>query len=210
MLNASSPRPKQSHGDNANPEAVWVAAAKAGYVLCFEELVRRNEARIFRLAVHILQNQVDAEEVMQEAFLKAHQHLHEFRGDSLFSTWLVRIAVNEALIKLRQRDPNQIALDEPIETADDLIPREIEGWGPTPEQQYERTELQQIVSEAVSKLDPACRIVFMLRDFANTSTEETAQLLGLSVPAVKSRLLRARLKMRSNLNNYFRQNAPAT
>jgi RNA polymerase sigma-70 factor (ECF subfamily) len=203
-LNATFSRPNQFQVNNANGEAAWVAGAKAGYALCFEELVRRNQGRIFRLALHIMQNRKDAEDVLQETFLKAYQHLHQFRGDSRFSTWLVRIAINEARMKLRKRGPNQVTLDEPIETEDDLLPREIEDWGPSPEQKYAQTELQQILSEAISKLKPAFRIVLLLRDVENLSGQETAELLGLSLPAVKSRLLRARLQLRSNLDKYFR------
>lgn len=185
-------------------EAVWVAGAKAGFVGCFEELVRRNQAMIFRIAVHITENRQDAEDAMQETFIKAYQHLNDFRGDSRFSTWLVRIAVNESLWKLRQRRPNQIATDQPIAAGDGFVPREVEDWGPTPEQRYARTELQQIISEAIGELGPTYRVVFALRDVEKLTTAETAQLLGLSIPAVKSRLLRARLMMREKLNKHFR------
>jgi RNA polymerase sigma-70 factor (ECF subfamily) len=185
-------------------ETTWVAAARAGNVSCFEELVRRSEARIFRLAIHIMKNQEDAEDVMQEAFIKAYQHLGEFRGHSRFSSWLTRIAVNEALQKLRRWQPHQLSLDETPDTIEYVMPREVEAWEPTPEQRYAQAELRRIISEAISKLEPAYRVVFLLRDVESLSTEETAQLLGLSVPAVKSRLLRARLKMRASLDKYFR------
>lgn len=190
-------------------EAVWVAGAKAGFVGCFEELVRRNQIKIFRIAVRITRNEQDAEDAMQETFLKAHRHLGEFRGDSRFSTWLVRIAVNESLGKLRQRRKDQIAIDEPIATDDGFVPHEVEDWGPTPEQRYAQTELRQIVFQAMGNLDPAYRVVFVLRDIEQHDTAETAHLLGLSIPAVKSRLLRARLMMRENLNLYFRAGVPA-
>ncbi len=186
-------------------EGVLVAAAKAGDVAAFEELVNRYERKIFRLAHNITQNREDAEDVMQDAFLKSFEHLGDFQGDSRFYTWLVRIAVNEALMKLRKRRPNQVSLDEPVESEEDLLPREVQDWGPTPEQRYAQTELQRILSEVIGELDPAFRIVFVLRDVEELSTEETAQLLGLSVPAVKSRLLRARLKLRLRLNKFFRR-----
>lgn len=184
-------------------EPVLVAAAKGGDVAAFEELVNRYERKIFRLALNITSNREDAEDVMQEAFLKSFQHLGGFQGDSRFYTWLVRITVNEALMKLRKRRPNQVSLDAPVETADDLLPREIKDWGPTPEQRYGQTELSEILSGVISQLDPAYRIVFLLRDVEELSTEETAQMLGLSVAAVKSRLLRARLKLRQKLSRYF-------
>ncbi len=185
-------------------EGALVAAAKAGNTTAFEELVNRYEHKIFRLAQNITQNREDAEDVMQEAFLKSFSNLDRFQGNSRFYTWLVRIAVNEALMKLRKRRPNQVSLDEPVETEEDSMPREIEDWGPSPEQRYAQTQLQEILSGAIAELDPAFRIVFLLRDVEELSTEETAELLGLSVPAVKSRLLRARLRLRQRLSKSFK------
>ncbi len=206
-LNAPHPKPLAS-AIARDDEGALVAAAKSGDATAFEELVNRYERRIFRLAQNITQNREDAEDVMQDAFLKSFQHLGDFQGDSRFYTWLVRITVNEALMKLRKRRPNQISLDEPVQTEDDVMPREIEDWGPTPEQRYVQTELHGILSEVIGELEPAFRIVFLLRDVEEVSTEETAQLLGLSVPAVKSRLLRARLKLRQKMNKYFRKDEP--
>ena len=186
-------------------EGALVAAAKAGDVSAFETLVSRYERKIFRLTQNITQNREDAEDAMQEAFLKAYEHLHNFEGNSRFYTWLVRIAVNQALMKLRKRRPNQISLDQEIETDEDSMPREVEDWGPSPEQRYEQTEMSGILSQVIGELDPSFRVVFQLRDVEELSTEETAEALGLSIPAVKSRLLRARLKLRQKLNRYFRQ-----
>src|SRR5580692_555873 len=186
-------------------EPILVAAAKAGDISAFETLVSRYERKIFRLAQNITQNREDAEDVMQEAFLKSYQHLGEFQGNSRFYTWLVRIAVNQALMKLRKRRPNQVSIDEEVNTGEDLIPREIEDWGPSPEDRYKQTEMSDILSSTIADLDPPFRIVFQLRDIEELSTEETAEALGLSVPAVKSRLLRARLKLRQKLDRYFRR-----
>jgi len=186
-------------------EAIYVAAAKAGDVTAFEELVNRYERKIFRLAQHITQNTEDAQDVSQEAFLKAFEHLPDFQGNSRFYTWLVRIAVNQALMKLRKRRTKEVSLDEDIETEDNFTPREIEDWGPSPEQHFAQDELAGILSRVIGELDPAFRLVFQLRDIDELSTEETAEALGLSVPAVKSRLLRARLKLREKLNRYFQR-----
>jgi RNA polymerase sigma-70 factor (ECF subfamily) len=203
-LSSSNPRPAPS-AIAKDDEGALVASAKAGDASAFEELVNRYEGKIFRLAMNITQNREDAEDAMQDAFLKSFAHLRDFQGDSRFYTWLVRITVNEALMKLRKRRPNQISLDEPVESEDDLLPREIKDWGPTPEQKFAQTELHTVLSNAISQLDPGFRIVFLLRDVEELSTEETAQLLGLSIPAVKSRLLRARLKLRQKLDNYFQR-----
>ncbi len=186
-------------------EPVLVAAAKGGDAAAFEELVNRYERKIFRLALNITSNREDAEDVMQEAFLKSFQHLGGFQGDSRFYTWLVRITVNEALMKLRKRRPGHVSLDEPMESEEDLIPREIKDWGPTPEQRFAQTETRQILSDVLQQLDPAFRLVFQLRDIEELSTHEAAEALGISVPAVKSRLLRARLKLRQKLNKYFHE-----
>jgi RNA polymerase sigma-70 factor (ECF subfamily) len=186
-------------------EPALVAAAKAGDVSAFETLVNRYERKIFRLTQNITQNREDAEDAMQEAFLKAFQHLGEFEGNSRFYTWLVRIAVNQALMKLRRRRPNVVSLDEEIDTGEDMMPREVVDWGPTPADRYAQTELAGILSKVIGDLDPQFRTVFQLRDIEELSTEETAEALGLSVPAVKSRLLRARLKLRERLNQYFRR-----
>ncbi len=205
-LNAGGPKPASAIV--RDDEGLLVASAKAGEASAFEELVNRYEHKIFRLAMNITQNREDAEDVMQEAFLKSFEHLGEFQGDSRFYTWLVRIAVNEALMKLRKRRSNQVSLDEPIESEDDLMPREIEDWGPSPEQRYAQSELNGILSGVITELGPGFRVVFVLRDIEELSTEETAELLGLSVPAVKSRLLRARLKLRQKLNKYFQRSEP--
>jgi len=186
-------------------EPVLVAAAKGGEISAFETLVSRYERKIFRLAQNITQNREDAEDVMQESFLKAYEHLSGFQGNSRFYTWLVRITVNQALMKLRRRRPNVVSLDEELDTGEELVPREVEDWGPSPEDRYKQNQLGEILSSAIGDLDPSFRIVFQLRDIEELSTEETAEALGLSVPAVKSRLLRARLKLRQKLDKYFRR-----
>jgi len=186
-------------------EPKLVAAAQAGDVEAFETLVGRYERKIFRLTQNITQNHEDAEDAMQEAFLKAYEHLSEFEGNSRFYTWLVRIAVNQALMKLRKRRPNQVSLDQEVDTGEDMIPRDVEDWGPSPEERYKQTELSDMLSQVIAELEPPFRIVFQLRDIEELSTEETAEALRLSVPAVKSRLLRARLKLRQKLNRYFRR-----
>jgi RNA polymerase sigma-70 factor, ECF subfamily len=199
---ARRPLPSQVVKDD---ESVLVAAAKAGDISAFETLVGRYERKIFRLTQNITQNREDAEDAMQEAFLKAYEHLQAFEGNSRFYTWLVRIAVNQALMKLRKRRPNVVSLDEEVDTGEDMVPREVEDWGPSPADRYAQTELSEILTKVIGELDPSFRIVFQLRDIEELSTEETAEALGLSVPAVKSRLLRARLKLRQTLNQYFRR-----
>lgn len=198
----STPVPSQAGFD----EAPFVAQARKGDDRAFAELVKRYEAKIFRLAQHITQNREDAEDVLQETFLRAYEHLDQFQGNSKFYTWIVRIAVNQALMKLRRRRTDKsVSLDETIDTGEDTVTREIAAWDEDPEQRFSREELGQILDSAIQTLAPAYQSVFLLRDVDDLSTEETAEALGLSVPAVKSRLLRARLQLREKLTRYFKR-----
>lgn len=174
--------------------------AKQGDQDAFTELVNRYARKVFRLARHITQNDQDAEDVLQETFLKAYSRLDQFQGNSKFYTWLVRIGVNEALMRLRRRRGNQmVSLDQELETGDSTIPRDIASEESDPEQSYGREELRESLERAIDSLAESYRAVFLLRDVEGFSTEETAQMLDLSVSAVKSRLLRARLQLRNKL-----------
>ena len=187
-------------------ETTLVAQSREGDTAAFGELVRRYEGKIFRLAQHVTQNREDAEDVLQETFMKAYEHLDQFQGNSKFYTWIVRIAVNQALMKLRRRKTDKsVSLDETIDTGEDTMVREIAAWDEDPEQRFSRDELGGILDTAVQSLEPPYRSVFVLRDVDELSTEETAEALGLSVPAVKSRLLRARLQLREKLTRYFKR-----
>ena len=187
-------------------EITLVTQAREGDTRAFGELVRRYESKIFRLAQHITQNREDAEDVLQETFMKAYEHLDQFKGDSKFYTWIVRIAVNQALMKLRRRKTDKsVSLDETIDTGEDTIVREIAAWDENPEQQFSREELGEVLDTAIQGLEPLYRSVFVLRDIEEMSTEETAEALNLSVPAVKSSLLRARLQLREKLTRYFKR-----
>jgi RNA polymerase sigma-70 factor (ECF subfamily) len=187
-------------------ESTLVAQAREGDAVAFGELVRRYEGRIFRLAQHITQNREDAEDVLQETFLKAYEHLDQFQGHSKFYTWIVRIAVNQSLMKLRRRKADRsVSLDETIDTGEDNIVREIAAWGENPEERFSREELGGLLDSAIQGLEPPYRSVFVLRDIEDLSTEETADALELSIPAVKSRLLRARLQLREKLTRQFKR-----
>ena len=192
--------------ENTNEEQALVERAKAGDPEAFSRLVDKYERKIFRLAKHITQNDEDAEDVLQESFLKAYSNLDNFQMQSKFYTWLVRIAVNEALMKLRKRKSDRsVSLDEPHETEEDTVTREIAVWDDDPEKKFSRDEIHDILQKAVDQLKPAFRTVFVLRDIEEMSTEETAEALGISIPAVKSRLLRARLQLREKLTRLFKR-----
>lgn len=193
-------------GTGVFDESALVARARQGDTEAFSQLVSRYERKIFRLARNITQSEEDAEDVLQETFLKAYEHLSGFQGQSKFYTWIVRIAVNEALMKLRKRKSDRsVPLDEPVDTGEDTVTREIAVWEENPEQKFSREEMGQILNDAVAGLRPAFRTVFVLRDIEELSTEETAESLGISIPAVKSRLLRARLQLREKLTRFFKR-----
>ena len=183
------------------------AEAKLGDHSAFTELVNRYARNIFRLARHITKNDQDAEDVLQETFLKAYSRLEQFHGDSKFYTWLVRIGVNESLMKIRRRkDGKFVALDQEFETGEGTLVKELPANVENPEEHYGREEIRQALSSAIDGLADTYKTVFVLRDVDGLSTEETAQALELSVPAVKSRLLRARLQMRDKLKRILEKN----
>jgi RNA polymerase sigma-70 factor (ECF subfamily) len=194
-----------------HPDVALVERVRAGDLSAYDTLVRKYERQIFRISQHITQNREDAEDVMQDAFLKAYEKLNQFQGNSKFYTWLVRIAVNESLMRLRKRRTGRmVSMDDEIETEEGSVPRDFADWAPNPEQNYNQSELADILKKTIQGLPQGFRVVFALRDVDGLSTEETAEALGLSVPAVKSRLLRARLQLRERLTRYFRKRSPAT
>jgi RNA polymerase sigma-70 factor (ECF subfamily) len=198
----SEPRAATLAGD----ESVLVSGAKAGDYAAFEELVNRYEKKIYRLGMNITGNPEDAEDVLQDTFLKAFEHLPEFREDSRFYTWIVRIAVNEALMKLRKRrSSKEVAFEETEDQDGEVQVRDYADWRPNPEQMLAREEMEQILRTAIQALPPGFRTVFYLRDVEGLATEETAQLLNLSTGAVKARLFRARLRLREELSKVLKR-----
>jgi len=191
-----------------NNDLDLVHASKNGDISAFEQLVERYDRRLFRIAHHVTHNREDSQDVVQEAFLKAFQHLNDFREDSQFSTWLFRITVNQALMKLRkQRTKREVSLDEDFRPDEDVVPKRVTDWAPNPEQLYRTSELREILIKTLRELPPILRAVLVLRDLEGLSTDQTGEVLNLSQAAVKSRLWRARLQLRARLNPYFRKQA---
>jgi len=183
-----------------------VAEAKAGSYAAFDELVNRHEKKIYRLGLNLTGNPEDAEDVLQEAFLKAFLHLQDFREDARFYTWLVRIAVNEGLMKLRKRRSDKsVPIEDSADEDGDVMPREFADWKPNPEELYAQAEIEEILRNAAQTLSPAFRTVFLLRDVEGLSTQETADVVGISEGAVKARLFRARLQLREELSKVFKR-----
>jgi RNA polymerase sigma-70 factor (ECF subfamily) len=183
-------------------EAQLIQRVLGGEGEAFRELVRPYERAVFVATQGILKNEADAEDAAQEAVLKAFANLAKFRGDSKFSTWLIRIATNEALMKLRKERRQRLddSLDEQRKDENgDYIPRDFADWREIPSEALQKKELRQALSRALASLTPKHREVFVLRDVQHFSIAETAQMLGVSKSAVKTRLLRARLQMRDAL-----------
>jgi RNA polymerase sigma-70 factor (ECF subfamily) len=170
----------------------------------FARLVDAYYEMIYRLAHRMLENGQDAEDVLQETFIKAYSHLKDFDGRSSVSTWLYRIATNEALMLIRRRKPESLSIEEPVQDEGyDQEPMQIVDFCCLPEESFMSDEVKAQLDAAIEKLPPALRVVFILRDIQGLSTRETGQILELSEMAVKTRLSRARLRLREELSAYF-------
>jgi RNA polymerase sigma-70 factor (ECF subfamily) len=186
----------------AREDATLVAGAKTGDAHSFELLVERHEGKIFSLAQRMTRNREDAEDVVQQSFQKAFIHLQKFEGESLFSTWLTRIVINEALMLLRRkRGSREVPLESNTED-ETALPLDIPDVGPNPEDSCLQREQERILSAAVNELRPGMRRAIELRELGELSTGETAQVMGLSVGAVKARIFHGRRKLRQTLRRY--------
>ena len=186
-----------------------VRLAKTGDADAFNKLVVRHEANIYGLCLKMLRNPEDAEDCLQEVFIKAYESLTGFREEARFSTWLYRIATNACLMRIRKKKLETVSLDRPLEIGDAEIPHEIADWTTNPSAQVLSEELNSVLTRHINDLPPDNRIVFLLRDIHGLSTDDTADVLGLSVAAVKSRLHRARLYLRERLTGYFSRGTEA-
>ncbi|MBN1668480.1 MAG: sigma-70 family RNA polymerase sigma factor [Anaerolineales bacterium] len=185
-------------------------ALQAGDRAEFARLVEAHSAKIYRLGLKMLHNTQDAEDLLQETFIKAYHALSDFEGRSSLSTWLYRIASNEALMQLRRKRPVTVSIDTPIDPADETpAPRQIIDWCCLPESELMSAEARQHLDWSVQQLPETLRVVFLLRDIEGLSTRETAEVLDLSEAAVKTRLSRARMQLRELLSTYYADRLPA-
>lgn len=190
--------------DVVKSEGFSLEALRAGDRAEFARFVEAYSGIVYRLALKILNNPQDAEDVLQETFIKAFRHLADFDGRSKLSTWLYRIATNEALMVLRRRKINPLSIDEPDDSAqEEQEPMQIIDWCCLPEGEMMSTEARKYMDSAIDKLPYSLRVVFLLREIEGLSTKETADVLNLSETAVKTRLSRARLRLREFLTEYF-------
>ena len=188
----------------ARQEYEFLTAAKHGDSAAFETLCKQSANTVFHLARRMMRNNEDAEDVVQESFQQAFLHLKSFNGDSRFSTWLSRIAINAALMKLRKKHRFwDVSLDESVENEESSLRIEVEDDGLDPEQLYAQKERQRILTEAMNDLTPGMRKAIELRELDERSTEEAAEIMGISVGAVKARVFHGRRKLREKLNHFI-------
>ncbi len=172
----------------------------------FAKVVDAYSGYIYRLALKMVNNPQDAEDILQETFVKAYDAFPDFEGRSKISTWLYRIATNEALMFLRSKDPTPVSVEQPYSQKQEstLKPLEIVDWCCLPEDEMLTDEVRQYLSKSVEELSDALKATFVLRDIEKLSTRETAEVLGISESAVKTRLHRARMQLRESLSHYFK------
>lgn len=179
-------------------------ALRSGDRAEFARLVEANYEMIYRLASRMVNDPQDAEDILQETFLKAYRHLNSFDGRSSLSTWLYRIATNEALMFLRRKRLDTVSIDETVDTPEgEVEPVQIVDWCCIPENELMSSEAKVYLDQAVGKLAPNLRVVFVLRDIQGLNTQEVSQVLDLSETAVKTRLSRARMQLREELSGYY-------
>jgi RNA polymerase sigma-70 factor (ECF subfamily) len=196
-----------TEGAEVDPDAWLVARVQDGDLDAFEELVTRHSRRVYRTLVGIVGNVEEAQDAVQDTFLKAFQHIGSFQGRSKFSTWLVTIASNTGLQRLRERRHLESLDDAGPETDEEFHPRQVRAWADDPEQLCSQAERRGLVESAVMRLPPKYRVVLVLRDIEQLSGEDAAAALGLGIPALKARLLRARLMLREALSPHFASSA---
>src|SRR6202045_5100956 len=184
-------------------DLILVAAAKGGNLRAFEILVERHEQRIFFVARRITGTREDAEDVVQQTFQKAFTHLCKFEERSSFSTWLTRIAINEALMLLcKGRGSREVSIDDASGNGETAVGLEIPDSGPSPESSYSQREREKILSSSLNELSHGTRRAIQLRELDGRSTQETARIMGISVGAVKARVFHGRRKLRQKLKRY--------
>ena len=188
-------------------DAPLVAASQAGDDAAFAQLVSRYDRKLFRIAYHIVHNADDAHDVVQESFIKVFQNIGRFHAQSKFSTWLYRIVVNQSLMEVRKqrRKPAVAVWSVDGNEQEDQLPIDFSDWRPNPEEQYTESELRDLLTRLLEELRPALRVVFIMHDIEGQPLQEVAHALELTVSAVKTRSLRARLYLRERLTIYFRK-----
>jgi RNA polymerase sigma-70 factor (ECF subfamily) len=188
-------------------DATLVERAQGGETAAFDVLAERYAEKVHRLTYRVLRNEEDAEDALQEAFLSAYRNLGRFEGKSTVSTWLYRVAMNAALMRLRKRREGMVSLEQPRDREESQVTLQLADWGRGPIEETLNDELREALQAAVDSLPEDLAQVFLLREVEGMSNAEAAEILELTVPAVKSRLHRARLALRDYLNRFFADRA---
>jgi RNA polymerase sigma-70 factor, ECF subfamily len=192
-------------------EAMLIAAIVAGETQLYHELVRPYERSVYMMALSYMQNEADAEDVAQEAFVRAFGHLASFRAEAKFSTWLIGIALNEARSRLRRQSVIRMeSIGEPPSEEKTIVPALLRDWREIPSEALERAEIRKLIQHAVDTLPNIYRQVFLLRDVEELNINETAQALNISIPSVKVRLHRARMMLQKQLAPQLRTTSQAS
>jgi len=200
MVNGATRDPSQL----PQPETISLEALRVGDRAAFSQLVEAYSGKLYRLSLKMLQNPQDAEDVLQETFIKAFKHIRNFDGRSSISTWLYRIVTNEALMLLRRKQPDMVSIEEPDQDGEpEQEPLQIVDWCCMPEQELLSGEARKRLDDAVGRLPAGLRMTFLLRDVEGLSTAEAAEVQGLTETALKTRLSRARLRLREDLSTYY-------
>lgn len=187
-------------------EAALLAGLKRNDPEACACMIKQYAPRVYAIAIRMVNDRDEAEEVLQETFISACKNINKFEGRSALGTWLHRIATNAALMHLRKRKNREVSLDAPLEMhGGDDVYREVQDWAFSPDDHAMNSETRDMLEKAISELPETLRIVFILREIEGYSTEETANILGISVSAAKVRLHRARLRLRQSLAPYFTQ-----
>jgi RNA polymerase sigma-70 factor (ECF subfamily) len=186
-------------------EATLIARMQAGDKSACALCIERYGDRIYRLALRLMKNEADAEDVVQETFISAFKAMESFEGRAQLGTWLYRIAYNSAMMRLRKSRPPTLPVEQALRPDERpyLVPEQLYDWCCLPERDLEKVEVRQALEEAIDELTPALRATFVLRELEGLSTEETAEALDISTDATKKRLQRARMQLREALSNYF-------
>ena len=186
-------------------EQQLVERAKNGDTKAFEELMKRTQTNIYNLGLRLLGNKEDAADLMQETYIKAYENLNRFEGRSSFSTWLYRIATNNALMKLRKEKSKKVSIEELKKFGDKSYKIEISDWSENPSSYFKSAELKELLQKAIDSLPPKYKSVFILHDIEGLPLAEVAQILSLSVPAVKTRVHRSRMYLREKISEYIKK-----
>ncbi len=186
-------------------EQQLIERAKNGDTKAFEELMKKTQTNIYNLGLRLLGNKEDAADLMQETYIKAYENLDRFEGRSSFSTWLYRIATNNALMKLRKEKNKKVSIDELKKFGDKSYKIEISDWSENPSSYFKSAELKEVLQKAIDSLPPKYKSVFILHDVEGLPLAEVARILSLSVPAVKTRVHRSRMYLREKISEYIKK-----